>query len=87
MKGIFIFVIIALVVSVIIVVIDNLFKEEKNIEKEIIKLLPGYNCGGCGYINCSSMAKELIENKDAILKCRPLKNKNEVMERLNNILK
>ena len=37
---------------------------------EILKLLPGYNCGSCGFRRCSDFAKEL-ENKgaDTLEKC------------------
>ena len=65
MIGIIILVILALVMGLIIVLVENKLiseKEEKQDEKEILKLLPGYNCGGCGFVNCPNMAKEIINN-------------------------
>ena len=62
---------------------------DKNIDKkeEILNLLPHYNCGACGFLNCADMASKILENKDNILKCKPMKNKEEVINKINDILK
>jgi electron transport complex protein RnfB len=35
----------------------------------IIELLPGANCGGCGYPGCSGFAKAIVEGKAAVSLC------------------
>lgn len=37
---------------------------------ELIKLLPGANCGACGFAGCSSYARSLIEGKATANACR-----------------
>ena len=40
----------------------------------ITGLLPGYNCGACGYPGCANFAKALVEGEaKAISGCRPSK--------------
>lgn len=41
--------------------------------EELLALLPGYNCGGCGYPGCSGMAAALAEGSGDIAKCKPSK--------------
>jgi len=36
-------------------------------------LLPGYNCGACGFGSCDGMAKAMLENVDNYKKCKPLR--------------
>ena len=37
-------------------------------------LLPGYNCGGCGYAGCSGMAEALVTGEvNATAPCKPCK--------------
>lgn len=87
MIGIIIFTIIAFIISIILVNVSN--KVDKNIDKKevILNLLPHYNCGACGFLNCADMASKILENKDNILKCKPMKNKEEVINKINDILK
>jgi len=33
--------------------------------EEILKVLPGINCGACGFASCENMASALLEGKDA----------------------
>ena len=80
MIGVLIFTITALILSIIIVILNSLLFNNKT--EELIKLLPGYNCGGCGYGSCSGMADELLKNKDAIEKCKMCKNKEEIYKYL-----
>ena len=87
MIGVIIFTIIAFIISIILVNVSN--KVDKKIDKkeEIFNLLPHYNCGVCGFINCDNMALKILENKDNVLKCKPMKNKEEVINKINDILK
>lgn len=47
-----------------------IFKVEKDerIDK-IAEILPGANCGGCGYAGCSAFAQAIVENGARITKC------------------
>ena len=31
------------------------------IEETLLELLPGFNCGSCGYVNCAAFASALKE--------------------------
>lgn len=37
--------------------------EEDNRVTEVIEMLPGANCGGCGYPGCSGFANALVEGE------------------------
>lgn len=73
MIGILIMFITALILAILLVIVDNkLNYRDKKIE-DIFDKLPKYNCGACGFGNCENMAKEIIKNKKAYLKCKPLR--------------
>ena len=60
-------------------------KEDTRIE-EVTKMLPGYNCGACGYPGCNGMAEALVNKKEATPdKCKPSKKENK--EKIINYLK
>jgi electron transport complex protein RnfB len=41
----------------------------------VTSLLPGYNCGACGYPGCSGFAENIIEgNVDKLSNCKPGKD-------------
>lgn len=61
----------ALIISIIIVIVDSKVKKDKF--KEIEDLLPGLNCGGCGYGSCKGMACAIKKEKENYKKCRPLR--------------
>ena len=48
-------------------------KEDPRIA-EVTKMLPGANCGGCGFAGCSGMAESIVsgENKN-LSNCKPSK--------------
>ena len=72
MIGIIILTVAALIISVILVLLeDKLNKQDKEFDT-IRELLPGYNCGACGYGSCGGMAKAILEDKEAYKKCKPL---------------
>lgn len=84
MIGVICFTIIACVLSIVITILNNyLFKNNK--EDEILKMLPGYNCGVCGFGSCSGMMHALMKDKNAINKCRVCKNKEEIIKFLGGI--
>ncbi len=41
---------------------------------EIAELLPGANCGGCGYAGCADLAKAIVEGKASADSCAGCKN-------------
>ena len=49
-------------------------------------MLPGYNCGGCGYPGCSGLASALVEKEVAVISCKPCKadQKAKIVEYLAN---
>ena len=54
---------------------------------EVTKLLPGANCGGCGFPGCSGMADSIVNGGNKNLSaCRPCKaeNKEKIKEYLAN---
>lgn len=64
----------AFIISIIVVIIDSKFKiETKQDNSKIEELLPGLNCGGCGFGSCNGMACAIRENKENYKKCRPLR--------------
>jgi electron transport complex protein RnfB len=42
-------------------------------EQDLLAMLPGYNCGGCGYPGCAGMAAALADGTGDIEKCKPSK--------------
>ena len=82
MSGVIYFTIIAFVLSLIIVILNNILFS-KNKEDEIVKMLPGYNCGACGYGSCAGMSNALLKDKNAINKCKIAKNKEEIIKYLS----
>ena len=53
---------------------DKLVVKEDPLIQLITDLLPGYNCGACGFPGCANFAKGLVEGEaNQISKCRPSK--------------
>ncbi len=77
MRGIILLSVVAEIIIVILVLLeDKLNKQDKQFNT-IRKLLPGYNCGACGYGSCDGMAKAILEDKEAYKKCKPLHGENK----------
>ena len=76
MIGIIILTVTSLILGIIIIIVNDNFDKEDKHYKNLVKLLPGYNCGACGYNGCADMAKHIIENKENYKKCKPLKGEN-----------
>lgn len=53
-------------------------------EEAIASLLPGANCGGCGFAGCQAMAKALTEGTASVDKCGACSAENR--KEINNIL-
>ncbi len=50
--------------------------EVKGDEREatVTAMLPGYNCGSCGYPGCSGLAAALVNKETDTVNCRPCKS-------------
>lgn len=44
--------------------------------EEVLKNLPGANCGGCGYPGCSGLANAIIKEGVKPANCKPIKKEN-----------
>lgn len=65
------------ILSVIIVLIDAKFNQTDTYIEEITAMLPGYNCGACGYGSCKGMAEAILNDPTSYSKCRPLKEEDK----------
>jgi len=45
-------------------------KKDKRIE-EVSDILPGLNCGACGYVGCSSYAEAMVKEDEELTLCTP----------------
>ncbi len=54
--------------------------------EQVTNMLPGYNCGGCGFPGCSGMAEALVAKEMDHLACKPCKpdQKAAIIEYLKN---
>ena len=82
MIGVIIITVVAFILSLVLVFIEGAVNTK---DDKIRALLPGYNCGGCGYGSCDGMAKALADKTGDIDKCRPMKK--EEKEKLKEYIK
>lgn len=54
-------------------------------DDKILSMLPGANCGGCGYPGCAGLAKAIVENGADPANCKPCKK--EVLEEIRKYYK
>lgn len=73
MIGILIVTVSAFIISIILVIFDHSMDSKEEQEKKFLELLPGYNCGVCGYGGCKGMSEAMCENVENYKKCRLLK--------------
>lgn len=71
--------------GVLIGVLSKVFavKVDPRLE-EVTKMLPGYNCGSCGYPGCSGLAAKLVEGKADSTLCKP--GKQDMRDRIKAYL-
>ncbi len=55
-------------------------------QEKVTTMLPGYNCGSCGYPGCSGLASALIDKTTDTVNCRPCKpeQRQAIVDYLNN---
>ncbi len=73
MIGILIITVSAFLLGIILMMVETQFGDSLDLEKEFEKLLPGYNCGACGYDTCRGMSEAMIEDPLNYQKCKPLR--------------
>ena len=77
MKILFAFVITCIISGLlgllISIVSNHFYVEEDDRLRKITEMLPGYNCGACGCPGCKNLAEKIINNKEEVYKCKPLK--------------
>ncbi len=62
MSTLFIIILVGLITGIAIAIISRSFGVEANpLEEEVKALLPGANCGGCGFPGCAGYAKALVD--------------------------
>ncbi|MDD4749165.1 MAG: RnfABCDGE type electron transport complex subunit B, partial [Methanosarcinaceae archaeon] len=59
-----------LAVALMLLMASRVFKVESNpLIDEVAELLPGANCGGCGFAGCASCAEAMVESGAAVDSC------------------
>ncbi|MDO4501412.1 MAG: (Fe-S)-binding protein [Erysipelotrichaceae bacterium] len=55
-------------------------------EEAVTSMLPGYNCGACGYPGCSGLAHSMVEGEVTTFNCKVAKpeKKQEIIDYLAN---
>lgn len=53
---------------------EKLYVAPDTREEDILAMLPGYNCGGCGNPGCGNMAAKLVSGESTIDQCKPCKS-------------
>ena len=72
---------IGLAVGIILSVASKLFEVKTDDRIELIcELLPGANCGGCGYAGCSACAAAIVEGNAPITACPGCSNVDKIAE-------
>ena len=85
MIGIIILTSVAFIFSILLVKLDDILKDHSKQDEAIEKMLPGYNCGACGYGGCHMLAQAIIEDSSNYKKCKALKG--EAKQKLEEYLK
>ena len=56
---------------------------DERIEK-VTEMLPGYNCGACGYPGCSGLAEKIVSGEADVILCKP--GKQEMRDKIRAYL-
>lgn len=66
--------VLGLLFGVLIAVLSKvLYVEEDNRITTVTEMLPGINCGACGYPGCNGLATAIIEKGANVDLCKPIK--------------
>jgi len=86
MIDVFVFVIVSFFVSILLTLFSYYLNKDEDLKiKKIKDMLPGYNCGACGFSGCEEMAKNLVNDNKLLSKCKPIKKEeyNKLMDYLS----
>ena len=73
-KAIIMMLVVGAILGIVLGISAKVFyvKPDTRVE-DITKMLPGYNCGGCGYPGCAGMAEALVNKESEVTSCKPSK--------------
>ena len=73
-KAIIMMLVVGAVLGIVLGISAKVFyvKPDTRVE-DITKMLPGYNCGGCGYPGCAGMAEALVNKESEVTSCKTSK--------------
>lgn len=68
-------VVIGIIIGLLLALSDKYFKVEEDPRKDdIMKILPGINCGACGFPGCAGLADAMVEGSEKSAKaCKSIK--------------
>ena len=77
------------ILGILIAIFSRFFQARNNQSEEkineVLKRLPGYNCGGCGRAGCKNFAEAIVNENEDFRKCRQMKK--EQKEEMEKYLK
>lgn len=85
MLGILIITLMSFIFSLLLVVTNYYLNQVDPRIEEVLGLLPGYNCGACGFAGCPGLAEQIVKAGISPRKCKPMKK--EQYEKLTAYLK
>lgn len=72
MIGVLVLTLLAFLLSLILVSVEQKLSRKDKKQKQFLNLLPGYNCGTCGFGSCEGMSFAMLDNIDNYKKCKLL---------------
>lgn len=73
-KGLVLMLVLGAICGLILGIASKVFHVEVDHRvEEVTALLPGYNCGGCGFPGCVGMAEALVAGDAKVEACKPSK--------------
>ena len=64
--------VLGIIFGTILAVASKVFAVEKDPREDaIVEILPGANCGGCGYPGCAGCAEAILAGKAPVTACAP----------------
>lgn len=70
MVGVLIVTIIAFILSILLVLVNFYLNKVDQETKDILAILPGYNCGACGFGGCTDMAFQIVKKNVDPKRCK-----------------
>ncbi len=70
MIGVLILTLTAFFLSILLVMVNYYLNKVNRRVEAVLRLLPGYNCGACGFGSCKEMARQIIYNDVDPKRCK-----------------